>query len=379
MGRHSCCYKQKLRKGLWSPEEDEKLLDYITKHCLLYTSRCLQRCGKSCRLRWINYLRPDLKRGAFSQEEENMIIELHAVLGNRWSQIAAQLPGRTDNEIKNLWNSCLKKKLRQRSIDPNTHKPLSEVENDKDMPPSTDKTNHKASLVDQPPKPLPSSERYPLEVSTSSTQELFLDRFAATSHDNSSCRPSDVVVGPYFSFHHFNYGNPNPSLSFIPPPTSSDLNNPTIPSSMLHSIFPTQVKLQSNHNPSISPDAVQNWESDNTNKSNAGMQFQSSTNFLDNTWGVAESTKVNVNKDAQVPLQTEQEDLKWSEYLNTPFILGNTPENQIQTSQSIYSEVKPETGFITDESCTGWHHPPPAFQLSDIYKQRFSVTFGQTL
>lgn len=401
MGRHSCCYKQKLRKGLWSPEEDEKLLDYITRHghgCWSSVPKLagLQRCGKSCRLRWINYLRPDLKRGAFSQQEENMIIELHAVLGNRWSQIAAQLPGRTDNEIKNLWNSCLKKKLRQRSIDPNTHKPLSEVENGKDIPPSTDKSNQKASLgshevslVDQPAKALlPSSERYPLEVSTSSTQKLFLDRFGATCHGN-SCKPSDVV-GPYFSFQHLNYGttnmdlsaNSNDSLCFIPPCTSSDLNNSTITSSMLHSIFPTHVKIQSNDNPSISSDAVQNWESNNTNKSNGSMQFQSSTNFLDNTWGMVESTKVNINKDAQVPLQAEQEDLKWSEYLNTPFILGNTPQNQIQTSQSIYSEVKPETEFITDESCTSWHHQPPAFQLSDINSnvlQRFSVTFGQTL
>ncbi|TKY52365.1 Transcription factor MYB86 [Spatholobus suberectus] len=403
MGRHSCCYKQKLRKGLWSPEEDEKLLNYINKHghgCWSSVPKLagLQRCGKSCRLRWINYLRPDLKRGAFSQQEENMIIELHAVLGNRWSQIAAQLPGRTDNEIKNLWNSCLKKKLRQRGIDPNTHKPLSEVENDKDMPPSTDKNNQKASvgsnevsLVDQPAKPMP-SERYPLEVSTSSTQELFLDRFGTTCHDN-SCRPSDVV-GSYFSFQQLNYGtniglseNPNTSLCFIPPSTSSDLHNSTITSSMLHSIFPTHVKLQSNNNPSISSDGVQNWEgsnfsnSNNTNKNNGSIQLQSSTNFLDNTWGVAESMKV--NKDGQVPLQAEQEEIKWSEYLNTPFILGNTAQSQ--TSQSIYSEVKPETGFITDESCTSWHHSqqhPPAFQLSDIYNkdlQRFSVTFGQTL
>ncbi|XP_020596203.1 myb-related protein Hv33-like isoform X2 [Phalaenopsis equestris] len=132
MGRHSCCLKQKLRKGLWSPEEDEKLYNHIIRFgvgCWSSVPKLsgLQRCGKSCRLRWINYLRPDLKRGSFSQEEENLIIGLHEVLGNRWSQIASQLPGRTDNEIKNFWNSCLKKKLRQKGIDPTTHKLLIEI------------------------------------------------------------------------------------------------------------------------------------------------------------------------------------------------------------------------------------------------------------
>ncbi|RDX76499.1 Transcription factor MYB86 [Mucuna pruriens] len=131
MGRHSCCVKQKLRKGLWSPEEDEKLFNYITRFgvgCWSSVPKLagLQRCGKSCRLRWINYLRPDLKRGMFSQQEEDLIISLHEVLGNRWAQIAAQLPGRTDNEIKNFWNSCLKKKLLKQGIDPTTHKPLTE-------------------------------------------------------------------------------------------------------------------------------------------------------------------------------------------------------------------------------------------------------------
>ncbi|KAL4017137.1 hypothetical protein IC575_024812 [Cucumis melo] len=97
--------------------------------CLLFDWWCvvgLERCGKSCRLRWINYLRPDLKRGMFSQQVEDLIISLHEVLGNKWAQIAAQLPGRTNNEIKNFWNSCLKKKLMKQGIDPATHKPLEE-------------------------------------------------------------------------------------------------------------------------------------------------------------------------------------------------------------------------------------------------------------
>ncbi|KAL8204340.1 hypothetical protein R6Q57_009963 [Mikania cordata] len=107
----------KLRKGLWSPEEDEKLMNYMLKNgqgCWtdIATNAGLQRCGKSCRLRWINYLRPDLKRGAFSPQEEHLIIHLHSILGNRWSQIASRLPGRTDNEIKNFWNSTIKKRLK---------------------------------------------------------------------------------------------------------------------------------------------------------------------------------------------------------------------------------------------------------------------------
>ncbi|KAK8943764.1 Transcription factor MYB46 [Platanthera guangdongensis] len=113
----------KLRKGLWSPEEDEKLLNYMITNgrgCWSDVARnaSLQRCGKSCRLRWINYLRPDLKRGAFSLQEEDLIIHLHSILGNRWSQIAARLPGRTDNEIKNFWNSTIKKRLRNSSSQP---------------------------------------------------------------------------------------------------------------------------------------------------------------------------------------------------------------------------------------------------------------------
>ena len=80
----------KLRKGLWSPEEDDKLMSYMLNSgqgCWSDVARNagLQRCGKSCRLRWINYLRPDLKRGAFSPQEEELIIHLHSLLGNRFT------------------------------------------------------------------------------------------------------------------------------------------------------------------------------------------------------------------------------------------------------------------------------------------------------
>lgn len=91
MGRSPCCDESAgLKKGPWTPEEDQKLIDYITKNGLgswrsLPKLAGLNRCGKSCRLRWTNYLRPDIKRGKFSEEEERIIINLHSVLGNKWA------------------------------------------------------------------------------------------------------------------------------------------------------------------------------------------------------------------------------------------------------------------------------------------------------
>ncbi|XP_060194749.1 transcription factor MYB102 [Lycium barbarum] len=128
MGRAPCCDKNGLKKGPWTPEEDQKLIDYIQKHGYgnwrtLPKNAGLQRCGKSCRLRWTNYLRPDIKRGRFSFEEEETIIQLHSILGNKWSAIAARLPGRTDNEIKNYWNTHIRKRLLRMGIDPVTHSP----------------------------------------------------------------------------------------------------------------------------------------------------------------------------------------------------------------------------------------------------------------
>ncbi|XP_023513135.1 transcription factor MYB41-like [Cucurbita pepo subsp. pepo] len=128
MSRASMLDENGLKKGPWTPEEDRILVDYIEKHGhgswrALPNLAGLNRCGKSCRLRWTNYLRPDIKRGNFSDQEKQIIISLHASLGNKWSIIASHLPGRTDNEIKNFWNTHLKKKLLQMGIDPVTHMP----------------------------------------------------------------------------------------------------------------------------------------------------------------------------------------------------------------------------------------------------------------
>ncbi|XP_044463415.1 transcription factor MYB1-like [Mangifera indica] len=106
-----------LNKGAWTAAEDKILTDYIKIHgegkwSNVAKETGLKRCGKSCRLRWLNYLRPDIKRGNISHDEEELIIRLHKLLGNRWSLIAGRLPGRTDNEIKNYWNTNLAKRVR---------------------------------------------------------------------------------------------------------------------------------------------------------------------------------------------------------------------------------------------------------------------------
>lgn len=132
MGRSPCCEKAHTNKGAWTKEEDDRLIAYIRAHgegCWrsLPKAAGLLRCGKSCRLRWINYLRPDLKRGNFTEPEDELIIKLHSLLGNKWSVIAGRLPGRTDNEIKNYWNTHIRRKLVSRGIDPTTHRSMNEA------------------------------------------------------------------------------------------------------------------------------------------------------------------------------------------------------------------------------------------------------------
>ncbi|KAM3340267.1 transcription factor MYB1-like [Capsicum galapagoense] len=111
-----CTTSLQVRKGAWNEEEDFLLRKCIEKYGegkwhLVPARAGLNRCRKSCRLRWLNYLRPHIKRGDFDPDEVDLILRLHKLLGNRWSLIAGRLPGRTANDVKNFWNTRLLRKV----------------------------------------------------------------------------------------------------------------------------------------------------------------------------------------------------------------------------------------------------------------------------
>ncbi|WVZ74550.1 hypothetical protein U9M48_022718 [Paspalum notatum var. saurae] len=184
MGRAPCCEKMGLKRGPWTPEEDRVLVAHIERHGhsnwrALPKQAGLLRCGKSCRLRWINYLRPDIKRGNFTREEEDAIIHLHHMLGNRWSAIAARLPGRTDNEIKNVWHTHLKKRLEPAA------KPAAGQQVPKRKPRKQQQITEAAAVLEGATGTVPvSPEQSSLSTSTTTTADY--SHSAASSLENNA-------------------------------------------------------------------------------------------------------------------------------------------------------------------------------------------------
>nr|XP_043606169.1 transcription factor MYB114-like [Erigeron canadensis] len=107
-----------VKKGAWTAEEDILLKKCIEtygegKWHLVPLKAGLNRCRKSCRLRWLNYLRPNIKRGDFGDDEVDLMLRLHKLLGNKWSLIAGRIPGRTANDVKNYWNTNIRSRFKQ--------------------------------------------------------------------------------------------------------------------------------------------------------------------------------------------------------------------------------------------------------------------------
>ncbi|KAL6140674.1 hypothetical protein ACLB2K_058972 [Fragaria x ananassa] len=186
--------KREVNKGAWTAEEDQKLAEVIAIHGAkkwksIAAKAGLNRCGKSCRLRWLNYLRPNIKRGNISDQEEDLILRLHKLLGNRWSLIAGRLPGRTDNEIKNYWNSHLSKRI-------------SQIEKQKSTGEADDSTRQIPTVDQKPSSRLGEQNKIFGEMKQDSSSEEGTTTSASNKggDDHEDYSNSDIDIDDFFDF-----------------------------------------------------------------------------------------------------------------------------------------------------------------------------------
>ncbi|KAG8077569.1 hypothetical protein GUJ93_ZPchr0007g5366 [Zizania palustris] len=268
MGRAPCCDKASVKRGPWSPEEDELLRSYVRSHgtggnwialpqkagahgwfffwlvgrpagriascdyLLLVAERLavagagLNRCGKSCRLRWLNYLRPDIKHGGYTEQEDRIICSLYNSIGSRWSIIASKLPGRTDNDVKNYWNTKLKKKAMTMHQPP----PPQPQPQQQHYHPHRHGAGGRVLLVSTPPPPppalqsqcVPSMQPSPASAASSAVTTASGDTCSfATMYPPSPSHPQSTTFAGYTSV---SAAQPSPLAELIyrvPPPTAA--------------------------------------------------------------------------------------------------------------------------------------------------------------
>ncbi|CAN8315728.1 unnamed protein product [Cochlearia groenlandica] len=232
-----------LKKGPWTATEDAVLTEYVRKHGegnwnAVQKNSGLLRCGKSCRLRWSNHLRPNLKKGSFSLDEEKMIIELHAKLGNKWARMASKLPGRTDNEIKNYWNTRMKRRKRANlplypqeiQYQGNDHEDKFEFEFNSFQFQNQDHQNHQNMIHQYTNNSCNSSPSSSSSFSSSSSQPPKRPRLDPLISTNPSLNhiPDSPINFQMFSLYnnsHENHGNNQFGLSSLPLSSSSSSSN----------------------------------------------------------------------------------------------------------------------------------------------------------